>query len=316
MPNRAKIAIIGAGAVGAACAYACMLRRVPAELIMVDVVESTLEGQVLDLSDANFLTPMQVSKGTNKEAGQCNVIIITAGVKQRDANEPRSELIMTHDMQLIERNYKVLKSIIDGMQPIRKDAILMLVSNPVDVLAFLAHKISGLPHSQVIGSGTFLDSMRLRGILAHQLGMSENALHCYVMGEHGDRQFVGWSSASVGCVRLCDHPAMRGVDLDAIEQQVMRKAYDIIERKGATCFGIGACVASLCDTILNDLRDVRPISCWSEEHQCYVSRPAVVGLDGVHAILDLVLNEKEQERLNKAVQSIQASCQTCDKPAS
>ncbi|KAI8057921.1 lactate dehydrogenase B [Syncephalis plumigaleata] len=298
MPSKAKIAIIGSGAVGAACAYACMLRRLPAEIIMVDVDKTTLEGQVLDLSDANFLTPVPVRMGNHKEAGQCNIIIIAAGAKQRHG-EPRDALI--------ERNYKVLNSIIGDMKPLREDAIIMLVSNPVDVLAFLAHKISGLPHSQVLGSGTFLDTMRLRGVLANELSVNENALHCYVMGEHGDRQFVGWSSASIGCVPLLKHPAMANVSTSDIEHSVMRKAYDIIERKGATCFGIGACVASLCGSILNDRRDVRPVSCWSEEYNCYVSRPAVVGINGVNSVLDLALNEEERKRMDKAVHSIQTA---------
>ncbi|KAI9597968.1 lactate dehydrogenase/glycoside hydrolase [Syncephalis fuscata] len=283
MPSKPKIAIVGAGAVGACCAYACMLRRLPAEVIMVDV---------LDLSDANFLTPVPVSAATNKEAGQCDIIIITAGAKQQP-DEPRSALV--------ERNYKILKSIIEEMQPIRKDAIMMLVSNPVDVLASIAQKLSGLPRSQVLGSGTFLDSMRF-------LNVNENAIHCYVMGEHGDLQFVNWSSASIGCIPLLEHPAMKDVDLADIEKKVMRKAYEIIERKGATSFGIGACVASLCGSILNDRHDVRPVSCWSEEHQCYISRPAILGIHGISYVIDLKLNEDEKKRMNTAIKTIKAAC--------
>jgi L-lactate dehydrogenase len=209
---------------------------------------------------------------------------------------------------LIARNYQILNSIIGDMKPIREDAIMLIVSNPVDVLAFIAHKISGLPHSQVLGSGTFLDSMRLRGILADKLGVNENTLHCYVLGEHGDRQFVGWSSASVGCVPLLKHPALANINTSDIEHNVMCKGYDIIERKGATCFGIGACVASLCGSILNDRRDVRPISCWSKEHNCYTSRPAVIGINGVNSLLDLVLNEEEKKRMDQAVHNIQMAC--------
>ncbi|RKP10797.1 lactate dehydrogenase/glycoside hydrolase [Thamnocephalis sphaerospora] len=300
MPYKHKIAVIGAGAVGASIAYACVLTKVPANVVMVDVDKRMVEGQVLDLSDVGFLSPVPVSVGTVKEAGQCDIIVITAGAKQRPG-EPRSELV--------ERNRTILKSVIDGMQPIRKDAIMILVANPVDVLTYLAQQLSGLPRKQVFGSGTFLDSMRLRGYLADKLQVQQNALHCYVLGEHGDRQFVGWSTANIGCTPLLSHPLMKDVDLATIERQVMRKAYEIIDRKGATCFGIGGCVASLCNSVLNDRRDVRPVSCWDEKHQVCLSTPASVGIDGIEEVLEMPLNEREQKAMDVAVKAIKDACQ-------
>jgi L-lactate dehydrogenase len=301
MPYKHKIAIVGAGAVGASIAYACILTKVPAEVIMIDIDQHTLEGQVLDLSDVGFLSPVPISAGTIQDAGQCDIIVITAGAKQRP-NEPRSALI--------ERNYLILKDVLGGMQPIRQDAILILVSNPVDVLTYIAQQLSGLPRNRVFGSGTFLDSMRLRGELARRLQIHENALHCYVLGEHGDHQFVGWSTANIGCTPLMEHPAMKDVDLAKIEHDVMRKAYEIIERKGATCYGIGGCVASLCDTVLNNRRYVRPVSCWDEKYQVCLSTPAVIGINGIEEVMYMPLNEKEQAAMDAAVADIKEACMT------
>src|ERR1700730_3110622 len=152
-----KVAVIGAGSVGATIAYALLMRKVASEILLVDIVPEVINGQVLDLSDSAFLSSTVIRGGTYQEAGQCDVIVITAGAKQ-NPGESRTELI--------GRNYNILKSVIGSMQPFNKDAILMLVANPVDVLTSIAQKLSGLPKKQVFGSGTFLDSGRLRLILS------------------------------------------------------------------------------------------------------------------------------------------------------
>jgi len=295
MPQKHKIAVIGAGSVGASIAYACILRRLPVEITMVDVDQRTVEGQVLDLSDVRFLSPTSIKTGTNKDAGQCDIIVITAGAKQLP-NEPRTKLI--------GRNRSILKSVIGEMQPIRKDAILLIVSNPVDLLTYIAQQLSGLPRNQVIGTGTFLDSMRLRGYLSTKLEVQENAIHCYVLGEHGDKQFIGWSSGTIGCLPIREYPGMKGINLEDVAHNVMRKAYDIIDRKGATYYGIGGCVASLCGSILDDRRDIRPVSCWDETYQCVLSIPAVIGLHGVRNTLLLSLDKDEESRMKTAVKDI------------
>jgi L-lactate dehydrogenase len=155
-----QIAIIGAGSVGSTCAYALLLRRISSNILLVDTNVSRLHAEVQDLSDAAFLSNTRIRSSTFAEAGQCNIIVITAGAKQREGESRRD---------LVDRNYLILQSVIREMSPIRKDAVLLLVSNPVDVLTYLAQKISGLPHAQVIGSGTFLDSVRLRSALAEQV---------------------------------------------------------------------------------------------------------------------------------------------------
>jgi L-lactate dehydrogenase len=157
-PNR--IAIIGAGSVGATCAYALLLRRICSQILLVDTDITRLQAQVQDLSDAAFLSSTRVRSATPAEAGQCDIIVITAGAKQREGESRRD---------LVHRNYAIIRSVIGDMSPIRKDAVLLLVSNPVDVLTYFAQKLSGLPNGQVIGSGTFLDSVRLRSALAEQI---------------------------------------------------------------------------------------------------------------------------------------------------
>jgi L-lactate dehydrogenase len=200
-----RIAIIGAGSVGSTCAYALLLRPIASDILLVDTDDLRLRAQVQDLSDAAFLSNTKICPSTPVEAGQYNIIVITAGAKSRDGESRRN---------LIDRNYLVLDNVIREMSPIRKDAVLLLVSNPVDVLAYFAQKMSGLPHAQVIGSGTFLDSVRLRSALAEQvqvndilfctydmtqeeiplltfiLQVADTAVHAYVLGEHGDSQMV------------------------------------------------------------------------------------------------------------------------------
>ncbi|ORX93993.1 lactate dehydrogenase B [Basidiobolus meristosporus CBS 931.73] len=295
MPANKTIAIIGCGAVGASCASSIILRNVSCELLMVDINQKVAEGQALDLSDSQFLSSTKVRVGTYQEAGQADII---------RPGETR--------LQLIAKNFNILNSVITSMAPIKPTAKIMLVANPVDVLTHIAQKISGLPKNQVFGSGTFLDSGRLRLKLSEILGVSEPAIHCYAMGEHGDHQFVGWSSAMVGGVPLLDYPQMQGVDLDKLQYEVSRKAYEIIDRKGATYYGIGACVASLCDTVLNDRRDIRPISCYNEQYDSYVSMPAIVGANGVEAPIKIQLNEAEQKKMERAVDAMKAVLAECN----
>ena len=174
MPS--SLAIIGAGNVGASVAYAAVLKKVASEILLVDIDEKRCEAQVLDISDAAFLSNTRIRVGTFKEAGQCDIIVITAGAAQRPG-ETR--------MDLVGRNYQILASCISEMKPFKPSTVLILVSNPVDVLTYFAQKLSGLPRSQVLGSGTYLDSARLRQSLSLKLKINENAIHAYVLGEHG-----------------------------------------------------------------------------------------------------------------------------------
>ncbi|TPX59708.1 L-lactate dehydrogenase [Powellomyces hirtus] len=288
----AKVAIIGGGgSVGATAAYAILLRKCASEIVLVDLDEAKCKAQVLDLSDAAFLSDTTIRFGTPKEAGQCDIVVITAGAKQRPG-ETR--------VDLIDRNKSILESVINSMKPFKKETVLLLVSNPVDVLTFIAQKLSGLPESQVLGSGTFLDSVRLRVELADVLNVAETAVHAYVLGEHGDSQFVAWSAASVGNTPLLNFPAIQKLNRDELANKVKNKAYAIIEAKGATYFGIGAVTALICEAIILDLRHVRPLSHFIPELGVCLSIPAVLGARGVHQTLKPPLTKDEEALLQQS----------------
>ncbi|KAJ1953801.1 hypothetical protein EC988_002786 [Linderina pennispora] len=301
-PNR--IAVIGGGGnVGAAAAFALIAKGVPAEVLIVDVVDKAAQGQALDISDASFLKPGTCRKASFQEAGQSDVIIVTAGARQQPG-EPRSNLI--------ERNYKIIKSIMDSMQPIKPSAKVLMVSNPVDVLTHIAQKASGLPVNQVIGSGTYLDSGRLRNALSEITGVSPSSVHAYMLGEHGDNQFTGWSAARIGGRPLLDHPKMQGVDLESINEKIMRKAYDIIDAKGSTYFGIGICAATLAEALLNNTSQVFPVVNFVEKYGCYMSWPAAIGASGVEQAFDVPVNAAEAKKLEVAVNAIKEACAKYD----
>ncbi|KAI7857466.1 lactate dehydrogenase B [Circinella umbellata] len=299
MGKNSKVAIVGAGSVGATIAYAIMLRDVASEIMMVDVAPDVVRGQVLDLSDANMITSTKVRGATSKEAGQADVIVITAGAKQREG-ETRT--------QLIDRNYKVLHSVIGGMQPINQEAIILIVSNPVDVLTHIAQQLAGIPKNQVVGSGTFLDTSRLRVLLAQKLQVSASSIHAFVLGEHGDSQFVAWSSASVAGKPLLSFSEFKDADKDAMEKEIANKAYEIIKMKGATYYGIGALAASLVDCILLDKREIRPLSVYVESLGTVLSAPAKLGYDGIERVIDIPLDDEERKKLENSAASLKEIC--------
>ncbi|KAJ4376008.1 hypothetical protein N0V83_001288 [Neocucurbitaria cava] len=270
-----QIAILGAGDVGATIAYSLIMNPVAGEILIVDPKEEVRDAQVQDLSDATFHgnTSTRVRAGTHKEAGQCDIVVITAGAKQKKG-ESRTDLI--------GRNKAILDSAISDMKPFRPDTILLLVANPVDVLTYFAQQFSSLPKHQVLGSGTFLDTARLRGILASKAGVAASSIDAYVLGEHGESQFVAWSLASIGGVPL-DSALEKGVEIDKkkIADETRGKATAIMESKGATNYGIGGVAASICKSVLFDERIVRPVSAWQEELGVCLSLPAVVGRAGV-----------------------------------
>jgi L-lactate dehydrogenase len=291
-----RISVIGGGGmVGAATVNALILKNVAAEVLIVDVVAKAAEGQALDIADASFNSPGVVRVGSFAEAGQSDIVIITAGYPQKPG-EPRS--------MLLGNNKSIIKSICEQMQPIRPDLKILVVANPVDVLTHLAWQYSGLPKSQVFGSGTYLDSGRLRSQIASMVDVHPNSINAYVLGEHGDRQFVAWSSSTIQNSPLLEHPKLKGVELDSIRQEVMRKAYAIIDAKRSTYFGIGMCSAKIAEAVLNNTLEVFPLVHWVDAQQAYISWPCSVGSKGVGQTFPVPLNEPEDKALKVAVEAI------------
>jgi len=221
--------------------------------------------------------------------------VITAGAAQKEG-ESRTDLI--------GRNLSILSSVISDMKPFNPSAILLLVANPVDVLTHFALQYSGLPRSQVFGSGTFLDSARLRGILASRAGVAASSIDAMVLGEHGESQVVAWSGASIAGVPLSQLFTEAEIDREAIAKETKDKATAIMESKGATNYGIGGVAASICKSVLFDQRNVRPVSHWQEDFGCCFSMPAVLGKEGVVRTLEMELSGEEKRKLEESAESM------------
>lgn len=285
------IAIIGAGSVGTTTAYALLLRTIPAKIVMVDVNASKCDGEVKDLKDSVAISKTSaIVSGSLQEAGQADIIIITAGVPQKPG-QTRPEILNT--------NYQIIGSIIHDMKPLKKTSIIIMVTNPVDVLTRYAQEISGLPYHQVFGAGTFLDTNRLRGFLGEYVAVNPNSIDAYVVGEHGDNQVVAWSTALIGGMPLRSLDISEKI-LDEIAIKTKNKAYDVIASKGYTSFGVAAGLVTYCENIVADLKQVIPVSCFLEELGVYASMPVVLGIQGIEKILRLPLNKQEQTKLEKS----------------
>jgi L-lactate dehydrogenase len=206
---------------------------------------------------------------------------------------------------LIGRNKSILESAINDMKPLKSDTILLLVANPVDALTHFAQVYAELPKTQVIGSGTFLDSARLRGILAEKAQVAASSIDAYVLGEHGESQFVAWSLATIGGIPLADALGDIRIDQAAIAEDTKNKATNIIENKGVTNYGIGAVAASICKSILSDDRIVRPVSHWQEDLGACLSMPAVLGRQGIVRTIKTPLSQEEKSKLNDSVKALQ-----------
>lgn len=291
--KQSKIAIIGAGVVGSTTAYALMLRNLASKLIIVDIQEIKCKGEVDDLSDAiPFSNTSEIVMGTLQEAGQADIAIITSGIPQKPG-QTRIDLLKT--------NYEVIKNVINGMKPLNPELIIIMVTNPTDILTYFAQQISGLPRNQVFGSGTLLDTQRLRNLISQKINIAQQSIHLYVLGEHGDSQFVAWSSANIADTPILGFPNLNKDTLITMADKAKHKAYDIIQCKGSTAFGISACITAYCQNILFNSERVTPVSCYIKEFDVCLSMPAVLGKSGVEQILMPPLNDEEKTQLQNSV---------------
>ncbi|HJZ24497.1 MAG TPA: L-lactate dehydrogenase [Candidatus Babeliales bacterium] len=298
--KHAKVAIIGgAGNVGSTIAYALMMQNIVSEIILVDVDQERLLGQVLDLSDSlSFSRTSHIYSGSFSQAAQADIIIIAAG-KGQLPGQKRSELL--------QENARVIKAIFKSLGPISSSSIVIMVSNPVDVMTMLAQDYAGLPRKQVFGSGTFLDTQRLRRCIGLALGVGLQSIHVYVLGEHGDDQFVFWSSATIAGISLAHFKSPTASECQVMAKQAREEVYSIIESKGATFFGVGACVSAYCENILFDQKRVLPLSCYQSEFGVCMSMPVVLGECGVEQIFEISLDDAERKACDKAVVKIRSS---------
>lgn len=291
-----KVMIVGTGNVGASIAFALMNQRTAVnEIVLTDIIAKDAVGEAMDLRDALAVAPsfVKISSGTYKDAADCDVVVITAGAPQKPG-ETR--------MDLLKKNANILKGMIEQIMASGFDGIFLVVTNPMDVMTDLTMRFSGLPSEKVIGSGTVLDSARLRTRIAGYLNISPKSVHAYQVGEHGDSELTLWSSADVGGQNVSE--LLPANILDDISAFVKNEAYDIIEKKGATYYGIATCVVSILNCIFNDEMRVLPVSSYDSFNDCYYGFPAVVGRAGIIRRLDLKLTEKEGVKLQESINAI------------
>jgi L-lactate dehydrogenase len=287
--GHARIAVIGVGAVGATTAYSIMMRNIASEIILVDVCQERCMGEVFDMSDAiPASSTSHITLGSLKEAGRADIIVITAGVRRKPGQTR---------LDLIQVNHKIIASVIEGMMPINPRAVIIVVSNPVDIMTLCAQWLANLPLNNVFGSGTYLDTQRLRGFISDKLGISPQSIDAYILGEHGDTQFAVWSSAQIAGVPLKNFEGMTAQELDRLAQAAKQKGQDIITLKDATFYGIAACVADMCESIIFNQKRVFPVSTYNEKYGVCLSLPAVIGENGIEHILSVPLNELESAKL-------------------
>ena len=301
----ARIVIVGTGRVGSTFAYSLAGSGLVREIVLVDADRARAEGEALDIAHAvPFHRPVVVRSGELKDARDALLTVVTAGAAQQPG-EPRPALF--------RRNLDVLRSAIDGILPVNPGGLLLVATNPVDALTCAALRLSGLPPAQVFGSGTVLDSARLRVELSLHYGVDARNVHAYVLGEHGDTEFVAWSTANLANLVLRDYCAVTQMhcthaDMEAIEQRVRRAAYEIIRRKGAMNFAIAAALTRIVEAIVRDESSVLTVSTLMKGEygisDVCLSLPAVVGRGGVQRILPVRLDAREQEYLHRSAQAI------------
>lgn len=303
--KKGKIVLVGTGFVGMSMAYSMLNRGGINELVLVDLDKDKTIGEEMDLSHGLPYAPqkMTIKAGDYSDCKDAQIVVITAGVAQKPGQTR---------LELAEVNTKIMKQITESIMASGFDGIIIVASNPVDLMAYVVAEVSGLPKSRVIGSGTVLDTARLRYLMADYLKVSSKNVHAYIMGEHGDSSFVPWNHAYVGCKKVIDimednkHPME---DLNKIHEGVVNAAYEIIEKKKATYYGIGMALNRLVRAILDNENSILTVSTYLKDGEygqddIYIGVPAIINSKGVRELITLDLNEEEQSKLNHSCELI------------
>ncbi|MFR3283142.1 MAG: L-lactate dehydrogenase [Clostridium fessum] len=302
--NPRKAAVIGCGFVGSATAFTLMQSRLFSELVLLDVNMEKADGEAKDIAHGiPFAGQMKIYAGTYDDAADAAIIIITAG--EPEAGETR--------LDLVQKNTAIYQSIIPEIVKRDFGGILLIVSNPVDILTYVALKLSGLPENRVLGSGTVLDTARLKYALGEHLGVDSRSVHSFIIGEHGDSEIAAWSSTNVSGIPLNDFCEMRGhfnhdAAMDAIAEKVKNSAYEIISKKQATYYGIAMSVKRICECIVRNERSILPVSAMMHGEygieDITLSMPAIVGIGGVETHVPIALSEEEAEKLVESAKKL------------
>lgn len=291
-----KVVIIGCGNVGMSYAYALLNQKTYVnELVLIDVNTKKVEGEVMDLNHCLAYSPSKITikLGDYKDCRDAKIVVISAGANQ-NVGETR--------MDLIHKNSKIFNSIVTSVMSSGFNGIFLVATNPLDIMTYLTYKYSNLPTNKVLGTGTTLDTARLRYLMSEKIGISPTSIEAFVIGEHGDSEFIPWSNVNI---------ALKGIDeylseeeKNKLEVDVRNSAYEIINKKGATYYGIGMCLVRITEAILGDENLVLSVSAYDKENNIYISTPAIINKDGVKDKIYIPLTEEEKDKIKYSIKCI------------
>lgn len=314
MKSNTKISIIGAGFVGSSTAFALMNSGLATEIVIVDINKEKAEGEAMDLAHGvSFVKPLTIKSGDYKDTFDSDIVIITAGAAQKPG-ETR--------LDLISKNYKIMNSIVPEVVKYNPNAILLVVSNPVDILTYIVYKLSGLPKERVIGSGTVLDTSRFKYMLSEHFNVDARNIHTYIMGEHGDSEIATWSITNIAGMGVDDYCKAKcnkcegAINLH-IDDQVKNAAYEIIKRKGATYYAVALAIKRIVEAILRDENSILTVSSLLNGEygikDIYLGVPTIVGSSGVKDIIEVPLSYGELENLKSSASKLKESLDNATK---
>jgi L-lactate dehydrogenase len=294
-----RVALIGTGFVGASYAFALMNQGIADELVLIDVNKDKAEGDVMDLNHGKVFAPkpMNIWHGDYQDCQDADLVVICAGANQKPG-ETR--------LDLVDKNINIFKTIVDSVMKSGFDGIFLVATNPVDILTYATWKFSGLPKERVIGSGTILDTARFRFLLSEYFKVAPTNVHAYIIGEHGDTELPVWSRAEIGSVPIeqiiSQNDSYRKEDLENIFVNVRDAAYQIIEKKGATYYGIAMGLVRITRAILHNENAILTVSAYLDgqynEQNVYIGVPAIINRSGIREVMELKLNETEQQQFH------------------
>lgn len=291
-----KVVIVGCGNVGMSYAFSLVITKNKVdELILIDINKDKVLGEAMDLTHAAAYNSnrIKIKAGDYSDCNDADIVCICAG-RAQEIGETRTDLI--------NKNYVVFKSIITEINKTNFNGIYLVATNPLDVMTYITYKLSNFKPHRVIGSGTVLDSARLRCLIADKLEVSPKNIHAYVIGEHGDSEFIPWSSAMIGLNKASAY--LTENDCSKILYEVRTSAYDIINKKGNTCYGIGMCLTNITNAILNNSNEIMTVSAYNKEHNIYFGMPSILNREGIKETQFLELNHEERDRLIESMETI------------
>lgn len=302
--KRNKISVIGAGNVGSAVAFHLMISKIASDIVLYDIDNKKALGEALDIyQGTSLLAPVNVYAGTLEDTKNSDIVVITAGANQK-VGETR--------LDLVNKNIQIYQILIKDIVKYNPNAILLVVSNPVDILTYITYKISEFPKSRVIGSGTVLDTSRFKAALARRFNLDSRNIHGYVIGEHGDSEIAVYSNLHIGGITIDEFLKLKHIEdinfKEDIASEVKNAAYEIISRKGYTNYAVAVAVTKICTAILRDERSIMTVSSFLDGQygvsDVYLSTPTIVGREGIIEILELTLSHQEQMRFRKSADVI------------